>query len=204
MIAREHGERLVFFRDMTHRDEILKTVENSMERIKAIDENIIGECVGVSHALGDLRKALDKIALCLDERTYQEAASLGYSDVASAFIFLQRTLGGLQHAYNQKEQLVSEIALKSGVGVYEEVAPFVDDQLVSSQKLSETEKRKNNNAAEEMLAGKYRDERLIEVEVEIDAETLKWFQENFDNWQAAMNAVLVLHCERRKVDDKVG
>lgn len=189
---------------MTHRDEILKTVENSMDRIKAIDENIIGECAGVSHALDDLRKSLDKIALCLAERTYPEAGSLGYSDVASAFIFLQRTLGGLQHAYNQKEQLVAEIALQSGVGVYEEVAPFVDDLLVSSQKLSEAEKQENKNAAEAMLAGKCRYERLIEVAVEIDADTLKWFQENFDNWQAAMNAVLVLHCERQKADDKAG
>ncbi len=117
-----------------------------MEELKTVDENIIGECIGVSHALGDLRKALDEVDVCLDKRKYSEASRLGYGKVSSAFIFLQRTLGGLQHAYGQKEKLVSEIALESGVGVYEKVEPFVDDILDSSKELSEEEKAKNKEA----------------------------------------------------------
>jgi len=185
---------------MTNRDSILKTIEDSMENITTIDNNIIGECIGVSHALDDLRKALDKIDVCLEKRTYSEAASLGYSDVASAFIFLQRTLGGLQQADLQKGELVSEIAHKSGVGVYEEVAPFVDDILVSSKELSEEEKLENTNAKEKGTERECRDDKFIEVEIEIDAAVLKWFQEHFKDWQVAMNAVLVLHCEREKAD----
>lgn len=114
-----------------------------MEELKTVDDNIIGECIGVSHALGDLRRTLDKVDVCLDKRRYSEASNLGYRDVSSAFVFLQRALGGLQHAYTQKEKLVSEIALKSGVGVYEKVEPFVDNILESSKELPEAEKRKN-------------------------------------------------------------
>ena len=62
--------------------------------------------------------------------------------MASAFIFLQRTLGGSQHAESQKEELVSEIARKSGVGVSEEVAPFIDDILVSSNPKNFQKKKK--------------------------------------------------------------
>ena len=183
---------------MTNRDSILKTIEDSMDTIKTIDDNIIGECMGVSHALADLRKALDKVDLCLKKRTFEEAASLGYSDVASAFIFLQRTLGGLQQAALQKEELVSEIAYKSGVGVYEEVAPFVDEILVSSKELSEEEKLENKNAREKGTERECRDDKFIEVEIEIETAVLKWFQEHFEDWQEAMNAVLMLHCEKEK------
>lgn len=186
---------------MTQRKKILQTIEDSMERINTIDNNIIGECIGVSHALDDLRKSLDKIEICLDKRTYSEASSLGYSDVASAFIFLQRTLGGLQQADLQKGELVSEIARKSGVGVYEEVAPFVDDVLVSSKELSEEEKIENKHAVEKRTDRECGYEKVIEVEIESEADVLKWFQEHFENWQAAMNAVLVLHCEREKMEE---
>jgi len=186
---------------MTQRKKILKTIEESMERINTIDNNIIGECIGVSHALDDLRKSLDKIEICLDKRTYSEASSLGYSDVASAFIFLQRTLGGLQQADLQKEELVSEIAHKSGVGVYEEVAPFVDDVLVSSKERSEEEQREKEIAKEKRKDRECSDDKFSEVEIEIEPDVLKWFQEHFEDWQAAMNAVLVLACEREKAKE---
>jgi len=64
---------------------------------------------------------------------------------------LQRTLGGLQQAQYEKERLVSDIALQSGVGVYEEVAPFVDDVLVSSKELSDEEKARNKEKSREWL-----------------------------------------------------
>ena len=93
--------------------------------------------------LTTIRKALDKVEICLDKRQFEEASSLGYSDVSSEFIFLQRTLGGLQHSYGQKQALVSDIALKSGGGVYEVVEPFVDEIMTSSKELSKEEKMKN-------------------------------------------------------------
>lgn len=136
---------------VNNEDKIKKSIEASMAEIQVVDDGIIGETIGVAQALDHLRKALDKVDECLDKRQYEKASGLGYSDVASEFIFLQRTLGGLQHAYHQKQKLVSEIALKSGVGVYEEVEPFVDAVLVSSKELSEEEKKKNKEIARKFL-----------------------------------------------------
>ncbi len=118
---------------MTDNNKILKAIDNAMEKIKTVDNNIIGETIGVSQALDELRKSIDEIEACMGKRTYTEASSLGYRDVSSAFIFLQRALGGLQHACNQKESLISEIAVQSGASAYEEVEPFVNNVLVSSK-----------------------------------------------------------------------
>ena len=137
--------------DMTNRDKILRAIENSKARIEAVDQGIIGETIGVAQALDDLRKSLDDIETCLDKRAFSEASSIGYKEVATAFVFLQRTLGGLQQAQYEKEQLVSDIAVQSGVGVYEEVAPFVDDVLASSKALSAEEKARNKEKAREWL-----------------------------------------------------
>jgi len=114
-----------------------KNIESAIaemsDEIKAVDNDLIMDVAGVAQALDLLRKALDKVDKCLENREFEKASSLGYSDVSSEFIFLQRTLGGLQDSYGQKQSLVSEIALKSGVGVYEEVEPFVDAVLDSSK-----------------------------------------------------------------------
>jgi hypothetical protein len=62
--------------------------------LETVDHAIIGEVVGVAQAAGDLRKALDALDGLLDDRQFEKAAASGYQDIASAFIFLQRTLGG--------------------------------------------------------------------------------------------------------------
>ncbi len=56
---------------------------------------------------------MPKIDVCLDKRNFDKASSLGYNEVSSAFVFLQRTLGGLQSAQLKKEELISEVAMKS-------------------------------------------------------------------------------------------
>jgi hypothetical protein len=45
-----------------------------------------------------LRKALGELSASLDRREFEKASAIGYGAVASEFIFLQRTLGGLQGA----------------------------------------------------------------------------------------------------------
>lgn len=87
------------------------TLENTIEdiistmtdRIEDVDESIVAEVIGVSQAIGQLRKALDKLDNLLDKRKFSEACQLGYDDIASEFIFLQRTLGGLQDIQHKLE-----------------------------------------------------------------------------------------------------
>ena len=128
---------------MNEEQQIKQVIEDSMEEIKAIDEELFMEMAGVAHAMAELRKALDKLDHCLYQRKFHDAANLGYRDISSEFIFLQRTLGGLSSTAYRKESLISEIAVRSGVGVYEKVAPFVDTVMDSSKVLTAEEKALN-------------------------------------------------------------
>lgn len=124
-------------------NKIEQTITEATAEIAAVDELLMMEVVGVAQALSQLRKALDKVDECLDKRNFSKASDLGYSDVASEFIFLQRTLGGLQSAQHQKEGLISEIAIKANARSYEEVEPFVNEKMDSAKVLTEQEKLAN-------------------------------------------------------------
>jgi hypothetical protein len=78
--------------------------------LESIDQSIMGEVVGVAQAVGDMRKALGALDVVLNERHFEQAAALGYGEIASAFIFLQRALGGLQSADLDREAFTSSIA----------------------------------------------------------------------------------------------
>ena len=112
---------------------IEKIIGDAMTEIKMVDDLLIMEVSGVAQALDELRKSLDKVDACLDTRVFDKASSLGYSEVSSAFVFLQRTLGGLQSAQLKKEELISEVAMKSDSNSYEYVEPFVNKKMVSAQ-----------------------------------------------------------------------
>ena len=71
---------------------------------------------------------LDKVAEHLKNREYEKASQAGYQEVAHNFIFLQRTLGGLQTAEYRKQSFISEIAM-AAKAAYEEVAPQVENRI---------------------------------------------------------------------------
>ncbi len=81
-------------------------------------------------ALHQLREALNKIEKSLHDRDFEKASSLGYKEVAIEFIFLQRTLGGLQDSIHEKQKLIQDIAFKTN-NAYEEVAPHVEQHMDS-------------------------------------------------------------------------
>jgi len=126
---------------------IQNAIEESRDDISDLDDALMMEVVGVAEAIDRLKKALDQLDVCLDKRDFDAAANLGYKDIASNFIFLQRTLGGLQQQANKKSELISDIAVRSDSGVYEEVAPFVDEILQSSKPLTPEQKKNNKKAA---------------------------------------------------------
>lgn len=101
-------------------------------RLQEIDEELILEAAGVAQAMDQLRKALDELQEKLDARKYSEAAALGYGNIASEFIFLQRTLGALQEASDEKDHFISEIAGQTGQS-FEEVLPVVVQRMQSLQ-----------------------------------------------------------------------
>ena len=88
------------------------------------------ESAGVAQAVDALRKALDKVEDCLNNRQYEAVANLGYRDVSSEFIFLQRTMGSLLTAAHDRQRFISDIAIESQLP-YEVVEPLVEAQARS-------------------------------------------------------------------------
>jgi hypothetical protein len=87
--------------------------------------------VGVAQAIDDLRKALNEVETCIDRRQFEAAADVGYDSVASGFVFLQRTLGGLHERCMDKTKIVQGIAVALDCS-YEEAAPHVDAVMKSA------------------------------------------------------------------------
>jgi hypothetical protein len=71
-------------------------VASRRKELAALDDQFFAEVVGVAQAIDALRAALKQVSSALDARQYEKASALGYEKVASEFVFLQRTLGGLQ------------------------------------------------------------------------------------------------------------
>jgi len=87
----------------------------------------IDRCSGVRHAEDDLQKALEKVIDRLKAKDYQAVANLGYGDVSSAYVFLQRVMGGMQMNALKKSALISDIAGEATecVGSNLAVKPFM-------------------------------------------------------------------------------
>jgi hypothetical protein len=119
-----------------HRNQCIENrVVQKKSAIKDIDEAFFGDVIGVAQALGQLKEALEKVDSCLDRREFEKASSLGYSDVSSEFIFLQRCLGGLNNTVGQKQKLIQDIGLELCKELdnvhYEEIAPLVEQKIES-------------------------------------------------------------------------
>jgi bifunctional DNA-binding transcriptional regulator/antitoxin component of YhaV-PrlF toxin-antitoxin module len=104
------------------------TIDAQAAELARLNEAIIMDVVGIAQAAGDLRDALDALDDKLDARDLRGAADLGYRDIASAFIFLQRTLGALNSTDGDLSAAVSEVAWAAGRS-YEDVEPAVLTKL---------------------------------------------------------------------------
>jgi hypothetical protein len=114
---------------------VFSILDGKAAEIKRLDENLIIETTGVAMALAALRESLDKMEIHLDNREPEKASHVGYQEVAHNFVYVQRTLAGLQTATHQKEAFISNIAHEASVA-YEDVAPCVETKMQSSVKKS--------------------------------------------------------------------
>jgi len=108
-------------------------IDGKTADIERIDDAIFMEIAGVSMALDQLRKSLDRLKMHLNDREFEKASQLGYQDVAQEFVFVQRTLAGLQTAVHQKDAFISNIAQEIN-GSYEDAAPYVERRMQSAIK----------------------------------------------------------------------
>ena len=119
--------------------------------LAALDDEFFGEVVGVLEAIAALRKALNEISAALDARQFEKASAVGYGKVAKEFVFLQRTLGGLQGACLHKEKLVSDLAFALRCR-YEDVLPKVDTLMQSARPLDRKQRSANRKKAPQIHA----------------------------------------------------
>jgi hypothetical protein len=111
-------------------NEMQKAIAAILPEIQKVDNKFIGEVVGVAQALDELRRALDQVAAALDRREFEKASTLGYGAVAEMFVFVQRTLGGLQGLVGEKESLVAAVAMRLKC-TYEDALPHVNAVMQS-------------------------------------------------------------------------
>jgi hypothetical protein len=93
-------------------------------------DTLVMDVVGVAQAAGEMRQALDALDQLLDTHAFERAAQLGYRDIASAFVFLQRTLGAPQGSEQDRSGLVSEVAAEMGC-TWEEAEPHLAARMAS-------------------------------------------------------------------------
>jgi hypothetical protein len=128
---------------------IITIIDGKAADIERLDNDIMMEVVGVAMALDKLRASLDRVETLMDEREFEKASHVGYQEVAEYFVYVQRTLGGLQTAAHQKEALVSAIAQEARAA-YEEVAPYVEKKMQSAVRKSSISAKKNDGLTQDM------------------------------------------------------
>ena len=100
--------------------------------LQRVSDDLMGDTIGVSQAMGEMREAFAKLEEHLDRRNYEEAAQMGYEELASGFVFLQRCLAGLQRSCNDRDAVIQELAHKQRRS-FEEVAPTVHAVMPAMQ-----------------------------------------------------------------------
>jgi hypothetical protein len=107
---------------------IVSILDGRAAELEDIADNLAVEAAGVSMALKELRKSLEEIAEHLTKREFEKASEAGYGELARNFVYVQRTLAGLQTAAYQKVAFVSDVA-RIAKAAYEDVEPFVEHQI---------------------------------------------------------------------------
>lgn len=99
------------------------------KRAKELDKahlQVLIHAAPVFQCADALSKSIDAILKAIDLKQYREASDIGYGDLCSNFVWMQRTLGSLSTAAFKLSDTISRVAGDSGVP-YEQVKPLVDD-----------------------------------------------------------------------------
>ncbi len=121
--------------EKSRKEYIDRIIAQKKNEIKDIEDGFFGEVIGVSQALSQLKNALEKVNICLDRREFEKASSLGYGDVSSEFIFLQRCLGGLNDTVGKKQKLIQDVCIDLCEELdnvrNEEITPLIEQEIES-------------------------------------------------------------------------
>ncbi len=131
-------------------DSQINAIKSSIsQRAKELEDaftNVLIHSVPVLQSADLLKKAIEEIVSCLDWDQYEHAADLGYEDLSSNFIWMQRTLGSLKDAALQCSEAISQVAGDCGLA-HEQVKPLVVEYFEAirgprGKQLSEDERKR--------------------------------------------------------------
>ena len=80
---------------------IITIIDGKFADIETLDNSILMETVGVAMAIDKLRESLNRVESHLNDREFEKASHVGYQEVAYNFVYVQRTLAGLQTLTSQ-------------------------------------------------------------------------------------------------------
>ncbi len=115
--------------------------------------NVLIQSVPVLTIADALKKSIDEIASSIKSDQFELAADLGYGDLSSNFVWMQRTLGSVNDAAMQCSEAISEVAGDCGLA-HEQVKPLVVEffEQVRGPRGSQLSDDERKSKLDEMLA----------------------------------------------------
>jgi hypothetical protein len=118
----------------------IEAIKPSIERrATELDEsymNVLIQAGPVSQCADAMKKSINGILKTIQADQFEKAASLGYRDFAANFIWMQRSLGGMNDAAMRCSEVVSLVAMDCHMA-FEQVYPFVKEFFARSRRPNE-------------------------------------------------------------------
>lgn len=109
-------------------EEQKNTVETSIKnRSKELEDafwDVIIQSTPVYQCADAMKKSIEEILQAIDADQFEKAANLGYRDFCANFVWMQRTLGGINDAAMHFSEAISKVAFDCGLA-HEQVKPIV-------------------------------------------------------------------------------
>ena len=126
------------------------------QRAKELEDafmNVLIHSAPVLQCADLLKKAIDEIVSCIDSDQCEQAADLGYEDLSSNYIWMQRALGSLKDAAMQCSEAISQVAGDCGLA-HEQVKPLVVEyfEVVRGPRGKQLTGEEQKRRRDEMLA----------------------------------------------------
>jgi hypothetical protein len=109
-------------------EEQIESVQASINKraheLKESYMSVLIQAVPVLQCADALKKSIDEIVDSIKLDQFEQAADLGYQDLCSNFVWIQRTLGAVHDAAMQCSAAIAEVAGDTGLS-HEQVKPLV-------------------------------------------------------------------------------
>jgi hypothetical protein len=108
----------------TQQDAVKASIGKRAKELEEAFMDVIIQSVPVFQCADAMKKSIDEILQAIESDQFERAAALGYDAFCSNFVWMQRTLGGMNDAAMQCSEAISGVAVDCGLA-HEQVKPLV-------------------------------------------------------------------------------